>query len=133
MAEREPRRSRALRAYFRPRLPDRLDRRLFDSGKPGRQSVGDAVVERLDQLLIVAGVRLLVVALFVDFVTADFVAMTAFNLVLGLPVLLVTGFQFVDSGHSLGETTLWGRLTQWRRDRKWYSKLAERDGDDGWF
>jgi len=134
MAGRERQRSRALRAYFRPRLPDRLDRPLFDSGKPGRPSVGEAVVDRLDQLLIVAGLRLLVVALFVDLVAADVVAMTAFNVVLGLPVLLVTAYQFFDSGHALGETTLWDRLTQWQRDRRWYSKLSGYDdGDDGWF
>lgn len=133
MSGRERRRSRALRAYFRPRLPDRLDRLLFDSGKPGRRSVGEAVVDRLDQLLIVAGLRLLVVALFVDLVAADIVAMTAFNVALGLPVLGVTGYQFFDSGHALGETTLWDRLTQWRRDRQWYSKLSSYDDDDGWF
>jgi hypothetical protein len=132
MSGRERQRSRALRAYFRPRLPDRLERLLFDSGKPGRQSVGEAVVERLDQLLIVSGLRLLVVALFVDLVTADIVAMTAFNTLLGLPVLLVTAYQFFDSGHSLGETTLWDHLTRWRRDRQWYSNLHRYD-DDGWF
>lgn len=132
MSGRERHRSRPLRAYFRPRLSDRLERLLFDSGNPGRQSVGEAVVERLDQLLIVAGLRMLVVALFVDLVTAEIVAMTAFNVVLGLPVLAVTAFQFFDSGHSLGETTLWDRLTQWRRDRRWYSKLNRYD-DDGWF
>lgn len=132
MSGRERQRSRPLRAYFRPRLPDRLDRLLFDSGKPGRQSVGEAVVDRLDQLLVVSGLRLLVVALFVDLVTADIVAMTAFNTLLGLPVLGVTAYQFFDSGHSLGETTLWDRLTRWRRDRQWYSNLHRYD-DDGWF
>ena len=132
MSGRERQRSRPLRAYFRPRLPDRLDRLLFDSGKPGRQSVGEAVVDRLDQLLVVSGLRLLVVALFVDLVTADIVAMTAFNTLLGLPVLGVTAYQFFDSGHSLGETTLWDRLTRWRRDRQWYSNLHCYD-DDGWF
>lgn len=131
MSGRERQRSRPLRAYFRPRLPDRLDRLLFDSGKPGRQSVGEAVVDRLDQLLVVSGLRLLVVALFVDLVTADIVAMTAFNTLLGLPVLGVTAYQFFDSGHSLGETTLWDRLTRWRRDRQWYSNLNRYD--DGWF
>ena len=131
MSGRERQRSRPLRAYFRPRLPDRLDRLLFDSGKPGRQSVGEAVVDRLDQLLAVSGLRLLVVALFVDLVTADIVAMTAFNTLLGLPVLGVTAYQFFDSGHSLGETTLWDRLTRWRRDRQWYSNLNRYD--DGWF
>lgn len=133
MSQRERQRSRALKAYFRPRLPDRLDRLLFDSGKPGRPSVGEAVVDRLDELLVVAGLRLLLVALFVDLVTSEFLAMTAFNVVLGLPVLLLTGFQFFDSGHSLGETTLWDRLTQWRRDRRWYSRQLRYSDDDGWF
>ncbi len=133
MSGRERQRSRALRAYFRPRLPDRLDRLLFDSGKPGRPSVGEAVVDRLDQLLIVSGLRLLMVALFVDFVTADLLVTSAFNTLLGLPVLGVTAYQFFDSGHSLGETTLWDLLTQWRRDRQWYSKLSRYDYDDGWF
>ncbi|MEF8801710.1 MAG: hypothetical protein V5A38_12105 [Halolamina sp.] len=70
MSERECQRSRSLKASFRPRLPDRLDRLLFDSGKPGRPSVG--------------------------------------------------------------ETTLWDRLTQWRRDRRWYSKQLRYSDDDGW-
>jgi hypothetical protein len=127
----ERRRSRALRAYFRPRLPDRLERLLFDSGKPGRPSVGETVAERLDELLIVAGLRLLLVALFVDLVTSDVVATATFNVVLGLPMLGVTAYQFLDAGHSLGETTLWDRLTQWRRDRRWYSKQL-RYADDDW-
>jgi hypothetical protein len=132
MSDREWQRSRALGAYFRPRLPDRLGRLLFDSGKPGRPSVGEAIVDRLDELLIVAGLRLLLVALFVDLVTTEFIAMTAFNVLLGLPVLWVTAFQFFDAGHALGETSRWDRLTQWRRDRRWYSKQRSVADDDGW-
>jgi len=131
MSRRERQHSRGLEAYFRPRLPDRLDRLLFDSGKPGRPSVGEAVLDRLEELLVVAGLRLLLVALFVDLVTSHVLAMTAFNLLLGLPVLAGTAYQFLDAGHSLGETTLWDRLTRWRRDRRWYSRQLRHSDDDG--
>jgi hypothetical protein len=103
MAERECQRSRSLKASFRPWLPNRLDRLLFDSGKPGRPSIGETVADRLDELLIIAGLGLLLVAL------------------------------FVDSGHPVTEPTLRDRLTQWRRDRRWYSKQLQYSDDDGWF
>ncbi len=129
MAQRDQQPSRGLQACFRPRLPDRLERLLFESGKPGRPSVGETVVDRLDELLVIAGFRLLLVALFVDLVTSDVLWMAAFNLLLGLPVLSVTVYQFLDAGHALGETTLRDRLTEWRRDGRWYSK-QHRDADE---
>lgn len=127
MSGRERQHSRALRAYFRPRLPDRIERLLFDSGKPGRESVGERLVDRLDELLVVAGLRLLALALFVDLVTGELFALTAFNAVLSLPVFGLTVYQFARGGHSMLDGSLRGRLRRWRRDREWYSKRNSND------
>lgn len=116
-------RSRPLRAYFRPRLPDRVERLLFESGRPGRQSVGERLADRLDELLVVAGVRLLALALFVDLVTGELFALTAFNAALSLPVLALTAYQFTaDPGHGMLDGSIRARLRRWGRDREWYSK-----------
>ncbi|KPN32294.1 hypothetical protein SY89_03062 [Halolamina pelagica] len=123
MSVRGPRRSRPLRAYFRPRLPDRVERLLFDSGRPGRPSFGERLLARLDELLIVVGLRLLAIALFVDLVTGEFLALTAFNVAISLPVFALATYQFVaDPGHGMLEGSLRSRLRRWRRDREWYSK-----------
>jgi len=79
MSGRKRRRSRALASYYAPDLPSRVERLLFDSGKPSRDSLGERLADRLDELLIVAGVRLLALALFVDLVTREFLALTPGN------------------------------------------------------
>lgn len=127
MSGRERSRTRALRAYFRPRLPDRVERLLFESGKPGRRSLGERLIARLDRLLIIAGLRLLALALFVDLVTQQYLALTAFNVVLSLPVFALTVYQFVaDPGHGMLDGRLRARLRRLRRDRRWYSKRRSR-------
>ena len=127
MSGRERGRTRALRAYFRPRLPDRVERLLFESGKPGRRSLGERLADRLDSLLIVAGLRLLALALFVDLVTQQYLALTAFNVALSLPVFALTGYQFVaDPGHGMLDGRIRARLRRLRRDRCWYSKRRNR-------
>lgn len=128
MSGRERHRSRALRAYFRPRLPDRVERLLFDSGRPGRRSLGERLFARLGELLIVAGLRLLALTLFVDLVTQHYLALTAFNVALTLPVFALASYQFVtDSGHGMLEGMLRSRLRSWGRDREWYSKRRRDD------
>jgi len=123
MSVRGPRRSRALRAYYRPRPSDRLERLLFDSGRPGRRSLGERLLARLDELLIVAGLRLLAIALFVDLVTGAYLPLTAFTVAISLPVFALATYQFVaDPGHRMLEGSLRSRLRRWRRDREWYSK-----------
>ena len=123
MSGRQRHRSRALRAYFRPRLPHRVERLLFDSGRPGRRSLGERLFARLDELLIVAGLRLLAIALFVDLVTQQYLALTAFNVALSLPVFAVATYQFLaNPGHGMLDGTLRSRLRSWGRDREWYSK-----------
>lgn len=123
MSGRERQRSRALRAYFRPRLPDRIERLLFDSGRPGRRSLGERLFDRLDELLVVAGLRLLAIALFVDLVTQQYLALTAFNVALSLPVFAVAIYQFfANPGHGMLQGMLRSRLRSWGRDREWYSK-----------
>ncbi|MBP1988230.1 hypothetical protein [Halolamina salifodinae] len=120
-------RSRALRAYYHPRLPDRVERLLFESGRPGRRSVGERLAARLDRLLIVAGLRLLALALFVDLVTQQYLAFTAFNVALSLPVFALTIYQFVaDPGHRMLDGRIRARLRRLRRDRRWYSKRRNR-------
>lgn len=127
MSGRERSRTRALRAYFRPRLPDRVERLLFESGKPGRRSLGERLADRLDSLLIVAGLRLLALALFVDLVTQQYLALTAFNVALSLPVFALTAYQFAaDPGHGMLDGRIRARLRRLRRDRRWYSKRRNR-------
>ncbi|GAB7095804.1 hypothetical protein JCM30237_29580 [Halolamina litorea] len=128
MSGRERSRTRALRAYFRPRLPDRVERLLFDSGKPGRESVGERLADRLASLLIVAGLRLLAIALFVDLVTQQYLALTAFNVALTAPVFGLTIYQFFsdDTDHAMFDGGLRARLRRMRRDREWYSKRRSR-------
>lgn len=128
MSGREEPRSRALRAYFGPRLPERVERLLFDSGKPGRASVGERLADRLAGLLIVSGLRLLAIALFVDLVTQQYLALTAFNVALSLPVFALAGYQFVSDGrdHAMFDGRIRARLRRMRRDREWYSKRSRR-------
>ena len=96
---------------------------MFESGKPGRRSLGERLIARLDRLLIIAGLRLLALALFVDLVTQQYLALTTFNVVLSLPVFALATYQFVaDPGHGILEGSLRSRLRRWRRDREWYSK-----------
>lgn len=118
MSGRERRRSRALQAYFQPRLLDRLHRRLFDSRRPGRPSPGDVAIDRLDELLVMAGIRLLILSLFVDLVTGEVLALTAFNVALGLPVLAIWLRRRWDPGHTMERRSLWRRLLGWRRRRR---------------
>lgn len=125
MSERDGGRTLGLRAYHRPRLLDRVERLLFDSGRPGRESLGERLADRLDGLLIVGGLRLLALTLFVDLVTQEYLALTAFNVALSLPVFALTGYQFVaGSGHEMLDGSLRSRLRRWRRDRRWYSKRS---------
>ncbi|WP_435118690.1 hypothetical protein [Halolamina sp. C58] len=127
MSARRRHRSRALRAYFRPRPLDRVERLLFDSGRPGRRSLGERLVARLDGLLFVAGLRLLAITLFVDLVTGQYLALTAFTVALSLPVFAVATVQFLaNPGHGMLDGTVRSRLRRWRRDREWYSKRRER-------
>ncbi|MFW5939914.1 MAG: hypothetical protein ACOCSD_04200 [Halolamina sp.] len=127
MSARRRQRSRAMRAYYRPRLPDRVERLLFDSGRPGRESLGERLADRLDELLVVAGLRLLALTLFVDLITGELFALTAVNVVLSLPLVALAGFRMVaDPGHGMVDGTVRGRLRRWGRDRQWYSKRRRR-------
>lgn len=117
MAARERLHRRSLRASFHPRIPDRLQGLLFQSARPGRRSVGDRALDNLDELLVVAGLRLLVLALFADLVTGEVLPLTALNVAIGVPVLLVWLTHRFGARHGLESLPVWRRLDRWWRLR----------------
>lgn len=117
MAVRERLHSRSLRASFHPRVPDRLQGLLFHSARPGRRSVGDRALDNLDELLVVAGLRLLILALFADLVTGDVIPLTAFNTAIAFPVVAVWIYHRLGPDHGLGDIPIWRRLDRWWRLR----------------
>lgn len=91
--------NRPLQSYYGPGFRSQVERLLFDSGKPGRPSLGERLLARLDKLLIGAGLRL----------------------------FALTIYQFiVDPGHGMLDGRIRARLRRLRRDRRWYSKRRNR-------
>lgn len=117
MPERERLNDGSLRSSFHPRLPDHVLRLTFDSRRPGRRSVGDRALDRLSELLVVAGIRLLLLTLFVDLVTGDVLAITAFNTALVLPLVALVVYRRLSDRHGLGYPPLWRRALRWCRRR----------------
>lgn len=112
--------SRSLRSSFHPRPPDYLRFLLLDPRRPGRPSVSAAALDNAVRLFVFAGLRLVALALFVDFVTEDIVPVTAFNAALVLPFALLWLVHRFEARHGLGRERPGRRLERWcyRRRRR---------------
>lgn len=79
-----------------------------------------AALDNAVRLFVFAGLRLVALALFVDFVTEDIVPVTAFNAALVLPFALLWLVHRFEARHGLGRERPGRRLERWcyRRRRR---------------
>jgi hypothetical protein len=110
--------SRSLRSSFHPGPPDYLRVLLLDPRRPGRPSVGATALDNALELLIFASFRVVALAIFVDLVTTDLVQLTAFNVALVLPFVLLWVVHRFEARHGLGRAGPGRRIESWRYRRQ---------------
>lgn len=101
MARRRPSRRLSLSDYYGGTIRGRLRRLLVEPLRPGRPAPGEQLRDRAHRILVLGGARLLLLGLFIDLVTGQFLPVTAFNVLLTVPIAVGLVLRRYGASHPL--------------------------------